>query len=264
MSPHTTQKGAAGSGTPAQSNGLLPRCWHSGNLPLSGAQPLYTKNQHCYHGGTNYRDMNLTHDTKYQITHSWYEQLLGGYQRILQEPRASALHFNPNDQRTIVEIGVYEGASTCWWSDNWLDHPGSRLYSIDPFKGNVEYQQNPDKFPTLPDIELIARSNVAKSKHPGKVLVIKNASWDEFPSIATDLRIDKRQIDILYVDGEHTSTAVCRDLSLYVPLVRPGGAIIIDDYGHEDVRRGVDGALAALNCIENAFYTGWQLWCVKN
>lgn len=208
--------------------------------------------------------MNLTHDTKYQITHSWYEQLLGGYQRILQEPRAAALHFNPGDQRTIVEIGVYEGASTCWWSDNWLDHPDSRLYSIDPFKGNVEYQQNPDSFPTLQDIELIARSNVAKSKHPGKVLVIKNASWDEFPNIATDLRIDKRQIDILYVDGEHTSTAVCRDLALYVPLVRPGGAVIIDDYGHDEVRRGVDGALAALNCIENAFYTGWQLWCVKN
>ncbi len=202
--------------------------------------------------------------TSYQITHDWYHQLLAGYDRVLQEPRASELHFNPSERRTIVELGVYEGASSCWWSDNFLEHPDSRLYCIDPFQGNIEYQQNRDKFPTLNQIEQIARANIAKSKHPGKVTVLKGASWDEFPDISRDLKILGTPIDILYVDGEHTSTAVCRDLSLYAPLVRSGGAIIIDDYGHDDVRRGADGALAALNCTSKAFFTGWQLWCVKD
>jgi len=208
--------------------------------------------------------MQVTLDTKYTVTHAWYEMLTGGYQRILQEPKAQKLHFDPSEKRTIVEIGVYEGASSCWWSDNLLEHPDSLLYSIDPFLGNVEYQQERENFPTLGQIEHIAKSNIAKSKHPGKVTVLKGASWDEFPDLSRDLKWTGREIDILYIDGEHTSEAVCRDIALYVPLVRRGGAVIIDDYGHEDVRRGVDGALAALNCMENAFYTGWQLWCVKN
>lgn len=199
-------------------------------------------------------------DKKYQITHAWYRELLGSYQLLVDEPRAEKLHFKPDEPRLIVEIGVYEGASTCWWSDNFMDHPSSRLISIDPFTGNDEYRQNREKFPTLDDIELIARTNAAKSKNAGKIDIRKGCSWDLFPAVNAEL---KQPIDILYIDGEHTPNAVCRDLALYYPLLRSGGALIIDDYGHEDVQRGVDGALTAFADIESAFKTGWQLWCVK-
>lgn len=199
-------------------------------------------------------------DKKYQITHAWYRELLGSYQLLVDEPRAEKLHFKPDEPRLIVEIGVYEGASTCWWSDNFMDHPSSRLISIDPFTGNDEYRQNREKFPTLDDIELIARTNAAKSKNAGKIDIRKGCSWDLFPALNVEL---KQPIDILYIDGEHTPNAVCRDLALYYPLLRSGGALIIDDYGHEDVQRGVDGALTAFADIESAFKTGWQLWCVK-
>lgn len=199
-------------------------------------------------------------DKKYQITHAWYRELLGSAHLLFNEPRAEKLHFKPDEPRLIVEIGVYEGASTCWWSDNFLDHPFSRLISIDPFTGNEEYRQNREKFPTLGDIEVIARTNAAKSKNAGKIDIRKGCSWDLFPALNAEL---KQPIDILYIDGEHTSNAVCRDLALYYPLLRPGGALILDDYGHENVQRGVDGALTAFGEIESAFKTGWQLWCVK-
>jgi predicted O-methyltransferase YrrM len=199
-------------------------------------------------------------DKKYQITHAWYRELLGSYQLLVNEPRAEKLHFKPDEPRLIVEIGVYEGASTCWWSDNFMDHPSSRLISIDPFTGNDEYRQNREKFPTLDDIELIARTNASKSKNAGKIDIRKGCSWDLFPALNVEL---KQPIDILYIDGEHTPNAVCRDLALYYPLLRSGGALILDDYGHEDVQRGIDGALTAFADIESAFKTGWQLWCVK-
>lgn len=207
--------------------------------------------------------MDLNLNTKYRITHAWYEQLLGGYERIQKEPRAKKLHFLQDERRTIVEIGVYEGASSCWWSDNFLEHPESKLISIDPFTGNIEYTENRDKFPTLGNIEYIARTNIAQSTHAGKVTVLKGASWDLFPTVSRQLVDENREIDILYIDGEHTPTAVCRDAALYIPLVRPGGAIIFDDFGNEGVNKGVQGALAALDCIELSFFTGWQLWCVK-
>lgn len=204
--------------------------------------------------------MDFQLDTKYNITHAWYKELLGSAQLLANEPRAEKLHFQTSENRLIVEIGVYEGASTCWWSDNLLDHPESRLFSIDPFTGNDEYRQNKAAFPTLDDIEWIARSNAALSRNAGKIDIRKGCSWDLFPALNAELT---RPIDILYIDGEHTPNAVCRDIALYYPLLRSGGALILDDYGHEDVQRGVDGALTAFGDIECAFKTGWQLWCVK-
>lgn len=204
--------------------------------------------------------MYLPLDKKYQIEHAWYEKLLEAFAVISKEPKAQKLNFKPNERRLIVEIGVYEGASSCWWSDNFLDHPESRLISIDPFTGNEEYRQNREKFPTLDKIELIARSNIAKSKNAGKVTVHRGCSWDLFPQLAKEI---DGQIDILYIDGEHTPNAVCRDTALYYPLVKSGGAIIFDDYGHPDVQRGVASSLNGFAELEGAFGSDWQLWCIK-
>jgi len=204
--------------------------------------------------------MYLPLDKKYDIEHAWYEKLLEAFALISKEPKAQKLHFKPDERRIIVEIGVYEGASSCWWSDNFLDHPESRLFSIDPFTGNEEYQENRDKFPTLDKIELIARTNIAKSKNAGKVTVIKGCSWNVFPTVAAEL---DGQIDVLYIDGEHTTNALCRDISLYYPLLKSGGALIFDDYGHEDVRKGVMASLDAFGDLESVFCSDWQLWCIK-
>jgi hypothetical protein len=44
-------------------------------------------------------------------------------------------------------------------------------------------------------------------------------------------------------------------------MVKSGGIVIFDDYGHPDVKRGVDGALMAFASMELAIFTGWQLAC---
>jgi hypothetical protein len=42
-------------------------------------------------------------------------------------------------------------------------------------------------------------------------------------------------------------------------MVKQGGLVIFDDYGHPDVKRGVDNALNAFASAESAIFTGWQL-----
>ena len=224
----------------------------------SPGRPRQTRRR-CYYIDNDLTVVSFFLDKKYQVTHSWYEQLLGSAKLLSSEPRAKKLQFDPAEERLIVEIGVYEGASTCWWSDNYLDHPNSRLIAIDPFTGNQEYRDNKENYPTLDDIEFIARSNIAKSRNAGKIDIRVGCSWDVYPALSRDL---KKPIDILYIDGDHTPNAVCRDIALYLPLVRSGGAVIFDDYGHEDVKRAVDGALNACGSMELAFMTGWQLWCI--
>lgn len=199
-------------------------------------------------------------DSKYTITHGWYKYLTGSYEIIKKSQQAQKLVFDPADKRLIVEIGVYEGASTVWWSDNFLEHPDSKLISIDPFTGSEENIRDPKNHPTLGQIEKIAKKNVSLSKYPEKVDLRKGCSWDLYPAVSAELT---EGIDILYIDGAHDSVSVCRDLSLYYPHLKPGGVLIFDDYGAESVKSAADTCMQLFGNVENAFFAGWQLWCLN-
>ena len=199
-------------------------------------------------------------DQKYTVTHGWYKHLTDGYEIIKKHEPAKKLVFDPKSKRLIVEIGMYEGASTVWWIDNFLTHENSRLIGIDPFTGSKENIENPEAHPTLDKIEKITKKNVSLSKHPEKVDIYKGCSWDLYSKLQPEF---EEGIDILYIDGAHDSLSVCRDIALYYPHVKPGGALIFDDYGAESVKKAADSCLSLFGNIENAFYTGWQLWCVN-
>jgi predicted O-methyltransferase YrrM len=91
--------------------------------------------------------------------------------------------------------------------------------------------------------------------------VIKGCSWDVFPEL-NRRNGSEPWIDLLYIDGAHDPNSVARDTTLYVPMVKSGGIVIFDDYGHPDVQRGVDCALNAFASMKTAIFTGWQLACL--
>lgn len=79
--------------------------------------------------------MDFKLSSRYSLSNNWYEQLSHSAEILYGSASQTALKFDPGAKRMIVEIGVFEGASTCWWSDNLLDHPESRLYSISRIGG---------------------------------------------------------------------------------------------------------------------------------
>jgi hypothetical protein len=195
---------------------------------------------------------------RYSLNQTWYDALLNTDMVLCTRDEAAELRLDPSAKRQIVEIGVYEGASSCFWSDFYLSHPESCLISIDPFTGSSEHHEKPENYPELAKIELTARGNIAKSDNAAKIEVIKGCSWDVFPEL------NRRSggepwIDVLYIDGAHDPASVARDTTLFVPMVKSGGIVIFDDYGHPDVQRGVDGALNAFASMKLAIFTGWQL-----
>jgi predicted O-methyltransferase YrrM len=197
---------------------------------------------------------------RYTFNQTWYDALLNTDLVLCTRDEAKDLALKPDEKRRIVEIGIYEGASSCFWSDFYMSHPESRLISIDPFTGSDEHHAKPENYPELAQIELTARGNIAKSDNAAKIEIVKGCSWDVFPELNRRFG-GEPWIDVLYIDGAHDSASVARDTTLYVPMVKEGGIVIFDDYGHPDVRRGVDGALNAFASMEFAIYSGWQLIC---
>ena len=197
---------------------------------------------------------------RYTFNQTWYDALLNTDLVLCTRDEAKDLALKPAEKRRIVEIGIYEGASSCFWSDFYMSHPESRLISFDPFTGSDEHHAKPENYPELAQIELTARGNIAKSDNAAKIEIVKGCSWDVFPELNRRFG-GEAWIDVLYIDGAHDSASVARDTTLYVPMVKEGGIVIFDDYGHPDVRRGVDGALNAFASMELAIYSGWQLIC---
>jgi len=197
-------------------------------------------------------------DDKYNFTEGWYDALLNSECVVQNNNSGQRIDLMPEEAKTIVEIGCYEGASSCFWSDYYLDHEDSRLITIDPFTGSEEHLRDPGKYAGLSTLETTARSNIAKSKNAGKVEVLKGYSHLIYPHLFHRYG-EEPWIDLLYIDGAHDSTSVARDVCLYVPMVKPGGVVFFDDYAHPDVRRAVDMSLNAFAAFDLAIFTGWQL-----
>jgi len=129
----------------------------------------------------------------------------------------------------VVEIGSYCGGSTVVIGRAAARrNPGVRLYAIEPFTFHeARYQY---------DYEGLFDRNVAEWGLAANVVKVRKTS----EKVALDW---DREIDFLYIDGDHTYEAVVRDIHNFVRFVRAGGLFAFHDYkssGKEGVRRAVD------------------------
>ncbi len=142
----------------------------------------------------------------------------------------------PSDPLRILEIGSFEGRSACWFSDHWLDHPQSSLVCVDTFEGGDEHKP----LLSLTHLDLFAKfkANVANSKHPSKVHVIKDPSACVLPNLRGGFMGEP--FDLIYIDGSHHSEDVLCDGVNAWHLLRDGGALVFDDYAVECLGDRVD------------------------
>lgn len=119
--------------------------------------------------------------------------------------------------KTVLEIGCYRGVST----EVWLLHCAS-VVAVDPW----------------PDVS-VRREFLARCSHYPHLEMIEGYS----PGVLRSL-IDRR-FDLCYIDGDHSYEAVCQDIHVCLPLVRPGAFIGGHDYGGDcpGVAQAVDELL---------------------
>lgn len=161
-----------------------------------------------------------------------------------------------NNIVNVLEIGAFEGRSTCWISDNLLNHDMSRLVCIDTFEGSEEHTKDQKN-----DLQKRFFKNIMLSKHPEKTHVIIGSSKDILPKLI----MKNILFDIIYVDGDHSPDGVLNDGILSFILLKKGGVLIFDDY--EWVYNG-QPVKAGITKFEQLFglqpiHSGWQRMYTK-
>jgi predicted O-methyltransferase YrrM len=138
-----------------------------------------------------------------------------------------------------VEIGCYAGGSACLM----LQRENTNVFSID--LGN----------PINPEI---VKQNVNKlNRHNNNYNYIKGSSHDL--ETLNKLIEYTDEIDILFIDGDHSHNGVTKDFEIYSKLVKSGGYIIFDDYNDyrysPEVKPAVDIILSNLKNSYNIIGT---------
>lgn len=116
-------------------------------------------------------------------------------------------------QATIVEIGSYLGASTCFLAAG-IRATGGHVYAVDSWTniGMTEGARN-----TYPEFS----SNIA----PLRQWIVPCQGLSKDIAVNFD-----KPIDLLFIDGGHSYQAVREDLEAWLPKVKDGGIVASHDY----------------------------------
>jgi predicted O-methyltransferase YrrM len=126
-----------------------------------------------------------------------------------------------------LEIGCFEGQSACWFLENVLTHPTSRLVCVDPFAIPMDST-------LLRYFERYFDHNIAASGAGDRVQKLVGSSQVVLRSLPP------QSFDFVYVDGSHRVGDVMQDAVLAWTLLRSGGIVLFDDYDLvDDVAEGL-------------------------
>ena len=120
---------------------------------------------------------------------------------------------------TIVEVGVFEGATTFWISDRLtLHNPNLKIYAVDPHVGSNDMGQN------FTIVKQTFLNNLSLNKN-------NNVTYIEKHSVngLIDLINNNVKAELIYIDGDHKASEVLTDLVLAWQILQVGGVILCDD-----------------------------------
>jgi len=134
----------------------------------------------------------------------------------------------------ILEIGSFEGKSTVWFLENFLQNKNSTITCVDPW---MDYSQDQDSLNsyikeknewdlTKRKTKEIFLHNIIESGDASKVIIRQGFSNKILPSLITE----QKMYDIIFIDGNHTAPYVMMDSVMSWPLLKKDGVILFDDY----------------------------------
>lgn len=160
----------------------------------------------------------------------------------------------------FLEIGSYEGRSTCYMLDHFLMGDNSSITCIDSWQGGFEHLGT-----NFDEIYTTFINNI--STHSNKVKIARGDSYTKL----LEIQSLKQHFDFIYIDGGHTAKDVIQDSTLSFPLLKVGGIIAFDDYlwGHNQLpaknipKQAIDNFLMAYEENISILNSSHQVWIEK-
>ena len=167
---------------------------------------------------------------------------------------------NTIDINNYMEIGVHNGGSmTMLLSGN---NKNINIYGIDLFEDMYDETKhlNKEKFTTY---QYFKRDNLSMTKTRNNLDKVKkhynnnsnihllqgNSYFDETETKFKE-ELNSNQLDLLFIDGDHTLDGVKNDYVRYSKYVKKGGYIIFDDYHHPIIKEYCDKLLKENSSIK--------------
>lgn len=127
-----------------------------------------------------------------------------------------------------LEIGCYGGGS----ASLLLSRPNTNVFSIDLG----------EPIPKECVLANVAKTNVLKNNYT----YVQGDSHSD--KTKEEIKSLVKEVDILFIDGDHSFNGVIQDYDMYIDMVKEGGYIVFDDYNDSiyspEVKLGVDSILS--------------------
>lgn len=163
-------------------------------------------------------DREVENGTQHTFTQDWFSQHIPLWTQFMSECLPG--------RRKFLEIGSFEGRSSCWLLENALAEDGE-LYCIDTWAGAPEFHMLPRE--VVADSKTKFSRNIALSRRgTQKLLVFQNESVKGLADLITGGH--GASFDFIYVDGGHQAFEALTDACMAWPLLKIGGLMIFDDY----------------------------------
>jgi predicted O-methyltransferase YrrM len=152
---------------------------------------------------------------KKEFTTDWFSSNIKRFDAYLHQ-------YKNRNYLNFLEIGSFEGRSTCWLMDNILTGDECSITCIDIFEDDYQQQNNEIEINSVYD-----RFLHNTKEYGDKVIHIKDKSNNALilPSVR------EKKYDFIYIDGCHESKEVLEDAILSWELLKQKGIMIFDDYG---------------------------------
>ena len=129
----------------------------------------------------------------------------------------------------VVEVGSFQGKSTMFLGMATKYSGNGHLYAIDHFRGNKGKENfYVVKKKDLSDLQSNFKRNIDKANLKNFCTLINKSNH-----VAAN-KIKNKSIRLLFIDGDHTSEGVKKDLELFLPKLKRKAIIIFDDYDNKN------------------------------
>lgn len=180
----------------------------------------------------------------YKYSQNWF---LDSEIRIYLE-----IFLDKSNENKMLEIGCFEGLSTVFFADNFLENPKSSLTCVDPF---LTINNNDHKDFLHNNEEMNFDFNISACKNPDKITIHKTTSDIFFEN-------NNQTYNFIYIDGCHEPDFIKRDMENSFNILEKNGIMWMDDYegGHDNqIKNTMNTFLDNYNGQYELLYKGYQL-----